>query len=126
MNSFDTKERARNIRRKMLAISELIPDEKACQFHEFFRVWTPAVAFQPEEIKTLEAARPMRISLDKGVSAPVADGPAYTPVHYAEGQRVRFGDGVWKCKVSHDADPYETPDTLEELWEKLGEIEDDN
>ncbi len=79
-------------------------------------------------ILTRERARKLRQMIVKA-SASLPDEDALEAVEmfpwwksgktYAVGDRVRYGDGLWRCLIGHEAQDDWTPDQAPSLWARV-------
>lgn len=104
-NYFDTASRAREIRKQMLRVAKYIPDEAADEHIDFFPVWQSHV-----EIESPESA-PNSITTE--------DNRYFKPVDYTVGDRVRWGENIYKCLQSHTSQVDWTPTEAVSLWAKV-------
>lgn len=105
MNEFDFISRAREIRKRQLAVSEFIPDEKADEFSDFFPYWTSHVEVT-EDTPSSQAIT-------------TEEGRTFIPVHYNVGDRRRYGEFVYRCIQSHDSQEDWSPEAAASLWAKI-------
>lgn len=76
----------------------------------------------------LEQARAIRAAMDVAGAAiddgTAADCAALFPLwcadkHYTAGERVRYGDKLYRCLLDHDAQSDWTPDAAPSLWVRI-------